>query len=59
MLILFQPFGVGDFVEAGGAAGTVDEIQIFTTIMSTPDNKIVYVPNAKITADKIVVHKKA
>ena len=59
MLIMFQPFQVGDFVEAGGATGTVDEIQIFSTIMSTQDNKIIIIPNAKITSDKIVVHKKA
>jgi small conductance mechanosensitive channel len=57
MLILFQPFRVGDEVEAGGAAGKVKEIQIFSTIMETKDNKIIIVPNAKITADKIVIHK--
>ena len=59
MLIMLQPFQVGDFVEAGGASGTVDEIQIFSTIMSTADNKVIIVPNAKITSDKIVIHKKA
>lgn len=57
MLILFQPFKVGDEVEAGGAAGLVKEIQIFSTIMETKDNKKIIVPNAKITADKIVIHK--
>lgn len=59
MIILFQPFNVGDFVEAGGATGTVDEIQIFNTIMTTPDKKKVIIPNSKITGDKIVVHPKA
>jgi small conductance mechanosensitive channel len=59
MLIIFQPFGVGDTVDAGGASGTVEEIQIFSTIMMTPDNKKVIVPNAKITADKIVIHSHA
>lgn len=58
MIILFQPFEVGDFVEAGGASGTVDEIQIFNTIMTTSDKKKVIMPNAKITGDKIVVHPK-
>lgn len=58
MIILFQPFEVGDFVEAGGASGTVDEIQIFNTIMTTSDKKKVIIPNAKITGDKIVVHPK-
>ena len=56
MLVMFQPFEVGDFVEAGGATGTVDEIQIFSTIMTTPDKKRVIVPNSKITADKITIH---
>ena len=58
MLILFQPFKVGDEVEAGGASGVVKEIQIFSTIMDTQDKKTVIVPNAKITADKIVIHRK-
>ncbi|MDD4900216.1 MAG: mechanosensitive ion channel [Candidatus Omnitrophica bacterium] len=58
MLILFQPFKVGDEVEAGGASGLVKEIQIFSTIMETADSKTIIVPNAKITADKIVIHKK-
>lgn len=58
MLILFQPFKVGDEVEAGGAAGVVKEIQIFSTIMESSDNKKIIIPNAKITADKIVIHKK-
>ncbi|MBF0494027.1 MAG: mechanosensitive ion channel [Candidatus Omnitrophica bacterium] len=57
MLILFQPFKVGDKIEAAGAVGQVKEIQIFTTIMETDDKKIVIVPNAKITADKIIIHR--
>ena len=56
MMILFQPFHLGDYVEAGGAEGTVAEIQIFTTIIETKDHKRVIVPNAKITGDKITVH---
>ncbi len=56
MLILFQPFKVGDEVEAGGAAGVVKEIQIFNTVIEAPDKKTVIVPNAKITSDKIVIH---
>jgi len=56
MIILFQPFEVGDTIEAGGALGTVEEIQIFSTIISAPDNKRIIVPNAKITGDKITVH---
>ena len=56
MMILFQPFRIGDYVEAGGAEGNVSEIQIFHTIITTKDKKRVIVPNAKITGDKITVH---
>ena len=56
MIILFQPFGVGDTIEAGGATGVVQEIQVFSTIIHSADNKRVIVPNAKITGDKITVH---
>ena len=56
MMIIFQPFRIGDYIEAGGAEGTVHEIQIFNTIIHTKDKKKVIVPNAKITGDKIVVH---
>ena len=58
MMILFQPFHLGDYVEAGGAEGSVTEIQIFSTILTTKDNKKVIIPNAKITGDKIIVHPK-
>lgn len=54
MIILFRPYRVGDYVEAGGTSGTVDEVQIFNTVMNTPDNKRVIVPNAQITSDTIV-----
>jgi small conductance mechanosensitive channel len=57
MLILFQPFKVGDEVEAGGASGMVKEIQIFSTIMETNDKKKIIMPNAKITSDKIIIHR--
>jgi small conductance mechanosensitive channel len=59
MLIIFKPFSVGDIIEAGGAAGTVQEVQIFNTILLSPDNKKIIVPNAKITADKITVHTRS
>ena len=56
MVILFQPFEVGDRIDAGGALGLVKEIQVFSTIIITDDNLKVIVPNAKITGDKIVVY---
>jgi len=54
MLILFRPFKVGDYVEAGGAAGSIKEIRIFATVMNTPDNKIITVPNGSIMGGNIV-----
>lgn len=59
MIVLFQPFQVGDYIEAGGAIGKVQEIQIFSTVILADDKKQIIVPNAKITADKIVIHSKA
>lgn len=53
LLILFRPFKAGDFVEAGGTMGVVEEITIFTTLLKTPDNKAVIVPNANITGGNI------
>lgn len=53
MLVLFRPFTKGDFVEAGGTSGTVDEVGIFTTVLNTPDNRRVIVPNGQITNDTI------
>jgi len=48
MLLVFRPFKVGDYVEAGGTAGSVLEIAIFTTQLNTPDNVRIIVPNATI-----------
>ncbi|MDT8449640.1 MAG: mechanosensitive ion channel [Wenzhouxiangellaceae bacterium] len=53
MLVLFRPFRKGDYVEAGGTSGTVDEVGIFNTIMTTPDNRRIIVPNGMITSDTI------
>jgi small conductance mechanosensitive channel len=54
LMIIFKPFKVGDYIEAGGTAGTVEEIGIFSTELKSPDNKKVIVPNAKVTGDNIV-----
>jgi len=53
LMIIFKPFKVDDFIEGAGVAGTVEEIQIFTTQLKTPDNKTIIVPNAKMTGDNI------
>lgn len=54
MLIMFRPFKAGDFVEAGGAAGVVREVRIFSSIFVTPDNKVITVPNGGIMSGTIV-----
>jgi len=54
LMIIFRPFKVGDFIEGAGVVGVVEEIQIFTTQLATPDNKTIIIPNAKLTADNIV-----
>ncbi len=56
MLILFRPFKSGDVVEAGGTAGTVEKINIFSTVMRTGDNREVIVPNGAIYNGTITNH---
>lgn len=53
LMLIFKPFKVGDVIEAGGSIGTVLEIGIFTTIMKSPDNKKMIVPNASVTGGTI------
>ncbi|WP_406663929.1 mechanosensitive ion channel family protein [Gallaecimonas sp. GXIMD1310] len=53
LILLFRPFKVGDFIEGAGHSGTVKEIQIFNTIMTTPDNKRVIIPNAKLSNESL------
>ncbi|WP_084456507.1 mechanosensitive ion channel family protein [Desulfogranum mediterraneum] len=53
MLILFRPFKVNDFVTAGGVSGKVEQVDIFSTIILTPDNQQFIVPNSSITANVI------
>jgi len=48
LMIIFRPFADGDFVEAGGTAGVVEKINIFSTTMRTPDNREIIVPNGAI-----------
>jgi len=57
LIILFQHFKVGDIIDAGGAQGKVEEIQIFNTIIISNENKRVIVPNSKITGDKITIEQ--
>jgi len=54
MLIIFKPFKVGDFVELAGKKGTVKEIQIFNTILNSPDNVRVIIPSGQVTGSNIM-----
>lgn len=54
MLLAFRPFKVGDYVELAGYAGTVSEIQIFNTILTTPDNKKIIIPNAECSSSSMI-----
>ncbi len=54
LLVIFRPFRKGDFIEGAGTAGIVQEIQIFTTRLITPDNKLIIIPNSKLMGDNIV-----
>ena len=54
LILLFKPFKVGDFIEAQGYMGTVNEITIFTTILKTPDNKTVIIPNGALSNGSMV-----
>jgi small conductance mechanosensitive channel len=53
MLVIFRPFRVGDYVEAAGIAGSVDQIGIFNTLLVTPDNRVITVPNSLIFGGNI------
>lgn len=58
MILLFKPFKVGDWIDAAGVSGGVKEIQIFNTLLTTGDNKIIIVPNAKLSNDMVVNYSK-
>ena len=54
MILLFKPFKVGDLIEAQGYLGIVKEIQIFNTILKTPDNKTIIIPNGGLSTASLV-----
>ena len=58
LIVLFRPYRVGDFIEAAGIAGSVDQVQILTTILKTGDNKQIIVPNSQIM-DSIITNYSA
>lgn len=54
LIIVRQPFRVGNFVKAAGETGFIEEINVFSTVLRTPDNKVVILPNSKVWGDTIV-----
>lgn len=53
MLVIFRPFRVGDYIEAAGIGGTVEQIGIFNMLVVTPDNRVITVPNSLVFGDNI------
>ncbi len=53
LIILFRPYKTGDYIEAAGVSGSVESVQVFTTILNTPDNKQVIVPNSAVMSGTI------
>ena len=53
MLVMFRPFTKGDFVEVAGVAGTVQDVRIFSTILTTTDNRQIIIPNGQVASDTI------
>jgi len=54
LMLIFRPFKNGDYIEGGGVSGTVEQIQIFTTELLTPDNKLVIIPNSNMMGGNII-----
>ena len=54
ILLFFKPYKVGDFIEAQGVSGTVKAIQIFHTILTTPDNKVLFIPNGPLSSSTVI-----
>lgn len=54
LLVAFRPFRAGEYIDLGGAAGTVIQVQIFSTTLRTVDGQIIVVPNGKIIAGNII-----
>ena len=54
LIVIYRPYKVGDYIQADNHLGTVNDIQIFSTVLKTPDNKLVIVPNGSIMNGSIV-----
>lgn len=58
IILVFKPFRVGDYIDGPSASGTVNEIQIFHTIIATTDNRIVFVPNGQMSSNAVTNYSK-
>ena len=58
MILLFKPFKVGDYISAQGHSGSVKEIQVFTTMLTTPDNKVIIIPNGGLSNGSMTNYSK-
>lgn len=59
LIIMFKPFKLGDFIEAQGVSGTVTEIQIFVTKLTTTNNQVIFVPNGALSNGNIMNYSEA
>lgn len=58
IILVFKPFKVGDYIDGPGVSGTVREIQIFHTILSTVDNRVIFVPNGMMSSNVVTNYSK-
>ena len=58
ILLFFKPYKVGDFIEAQGVSGIVKAIQIFHTVLTTPDNKVLFIPNGPLSSGNVINYSK-
>ena len=54
IILFFKPFAIGDYIQGSGVEGFVSDIQIFSTVLKTPDNKTIIVPNFQLTSNNII-----
>lgn len=58
IILVFKPFKVGDYIDAPGGSGTVKEIQIFHTLITTVDNRMIYIPNGLLSSNAVTNYNK-
>ncbi|ADO84286.1 mechanosensitive ion channel family protein [Ilyobacter polytropus] len=58
LILIFKPFEIGHYIEAAGHSGTVEGIQIFYTVLNTPDNKKIIIPNGELSNNSLINYSK-